>query len=147
DQAPGGASGETGVRIECYHVTDAAGDLRHTPIRSRAGTRRAPQQMIELLELPALALPSHPLLFARVPDPAAVEQHEALARVGPRAIAPVQARDALGRGGEELLILRPGLGGRVDPVGEKRKVEVAVWIGEEMDLEPIDLLLDLGLAR
>ena len=75
-----------------------------------------------------------------------MEQEEALAGAGRAAVALVEARDAVDGGREKPIILRHGLAGRVGPVGQEREVDVTVRIGEVVDLEPTDMLLDLGLA-
>ena len=152
DQPIDGAARQPRVGVERDHVADVG---RHPAQRARAtrgssrarGTRDerrvrcAPKQTIQLVELPALALPPHPHLLALVPDPPAVEEEE------PLAVAPVQARDALARRRERLVITRHPLRGRVRPVGEDREADVAVGIRQVVHLEPLDLLIDLRAAR
>ena len=135
------------VGVERDHVSDGGGHVGPpAPRREERRVVRAPQEVVQLVELPALALPSHPLAFRLIPDAPAMEQEEALAAVGRAAVAPVEARDPVDGGREEPIILRHGLGGRVGPVGQEREVDVTVRIGEVVDLEPTDMLLDLGLA-
>ena len=65
---------------------------------------RAPQQLVEFLELPALALPAHPFLFLRVPLAFAMEQEKALAAAGRRPVALIQFGDG-GDGGLQQFIV------------------------------------------
>ena len=147
DQTVDDASGQMRVGVEGDHVADGGGHVG--PPAARREERRVvrpPQEAVQLVELPALALPSHPLAFRLIPDAPAMEQEEALAAVGRATVAAVEARDPVDGGREEPIILRHGLGGRVGPVGQEREVDVTVRIGEVVDLETTDMLLDLGLA-
>jgi hypothetical protein len=56
------------------------GPWRRAARRDEARARRPPQQLVELVELPALALPSHPLVLARIPATRAVKEVESLLR-------------------------------------------------------------------
>ncbi len=148
DQAGRGAAGQTGVGVEGDHVADPRGHVGGPPVdRGERRVARAREQVVQLVELPALALPSHPLALARVPEPPAVEQEKARPRRGRGPVAGVEPRDAVAGGRQEPIVLRHRLGGRVDPIREEGEVEVTGRVGEEVDLEPSDLLLDLGFAR
>src|SRR4029453_18966012 len=104
------------------------------------------KEPVELLKLAALSFPSHPLAFAVIPAPFAMEQEESGARVESDMTC-VEPRDAFGRGREKSFIGRRALGRRIHPVREKSKVDGAIRIGEIVELETIDLLLDLVAAH
>ncbi len=65
---------------------------------------------------------------------------------GGRPVARVQARDARGRRREQRRVARDALRVGVGPVREQREVQLAVGVGEVVDLQPLDLLLE-RLAR
>ena len=103
------------------------------------GVGGAAQQAIEFLELAALALPPHPHLLARVPQPIAVEQEEARAVFGgePR----VQRLDALaGRGQHHFFAGYLRLVGVVE-VRQQRKVDVGIEVADGDDLEVFETVL------
>src|SRR5204862_3656965 len=104
------------------------------------------QEMVQLVELPALALPAHPLAFRLIPDTSPMQYEEALTGVGSTTVAAVEARHPVDRCREEPIIFRHGLGGRVAPVGQEGEVNVTVRTGEVVDFQAIDMLLDLGLV-
>ena len=148
DQAAGGVPRQTGIGIERDHVANGGGHDGRAPTRGHE--RRVvgpPEKPVELVEFPALALPPHPRALPLVPDSSAVEQEKALTAGGRGTVAPVEARDPLGRRGEEPIVVRHRLRGRVGPVGEEGEAEVAVRIGQEVDLQAIDVLFDLALVR
>ena len=99
------------------------------------------------MELAPLALPPHPLALRGVPDSPAMQQEESLRRRRSPRVRAVQAVDSLERRRQELVVARHRLGGRVGPVGEEREAQVAVRIGEVVDLEVARLLVDVGLGR
>jgi hypothetical protein len=147
DQTVHDASGQMRVGVEGDHVPDGGGHVGPpAPRREERRVVRPEQEAVQLLELPALALPSHPLAFRLIPDASTMEQEEALAPVGRATVTTVEARDPVDGGGEEPSILRHGLGRGVGPVGQEREVDVTVRIGEVVDLETPDMLLDLRLA-
>ena len=91
DQLPRRVARQAGVGVE----RDAVADLRQDgQVADLDGgrVRRAAQQAIELLDLAALALPSHPAAFLAIPLPGAVEEIEAVAV--PVAVARVERLDA-----------------------------------------------------
>ena len=74
DQAPRRFPRQARVGVECDHVTNARGckRSRHVGCHERR-VGGAAQEAVELPQLPALALPTHPDLLSLVPEAAAVE--------------------------------------------------------------------------
>ena len=95
------------------------------------------------MELPPLAFPPHPYAFALAPEPPAVEEEKSLALVCRPAVTQVQARDSLAGRGQDLLVARHALRGRVRPVGKEREADIAVRVREVVHFQSLDLLLDL----
>src|SRR5207245_7431520 len=95
---------------------------------------RSPQKIVQLLKLPPLALPPHPLTFALAPDAPAMQQEKPLGGT----VTSVEARDPLDRSREEPVIVRHRLRGRIGPVGQEGEVDRTVRIGEIMDLQAVD---------
>jgi hypothetical protein len=107
-----------------------------------------PQQRVQIGELAALALMAHPHAFLRIPAPRAVEQEEQVAcRPGGRRspylalsasmlAAAVQQRASLGQRG-----LR-----RVEQVGQQRRMQAGVAIGQEAHLQRLDQRIDARCA-
>src|SRR5919204_1475704 len=93
DEAIDGAARQASIGIERDHVADISRWL--ADVREEARVGRAAQQAIELVELPALALPSHPRVLGLIPQPAAVEEKEPLTAARRRTVTPVQAVDRL----------------------------------------------------
>src|SRR5262245_33248774 len=67
DQIPGRVARQPRVAVERDAVADLRQDAQLAHGDDEAGVGCAAQQAVELLDLPALAFPSHPQLFARVP--------------------------------------------------------------------------------
>src|SRR4051812_18411918 len=95
---------QPGVAVE----RDAIPDLRQNrPVADRqdeTGIGRAAEEPVELLDLAALALPSHPEALAFVPLAQAMEQEEAI-RIAVTVLR-VEGGDAVGRGSENLRVAR-----------------------------------------
>src|SRR5260370_22417312 len=69
-----------GVRREGDYVANAGRHRRGTAIDcDEAGVSRAADQWIQLMQLAALALPSHPLPFRRVPHSSPMKQEKSFA--------------------------------------------------------------------
>ena len=64
-----------------------------------------------------------------------------------RAVAPIQLRDAVGRGAQKLIVAGCRLGCGVRPVGQQGKAEVAVLTRQVVHLEAFDLLVDRRSRR
>ncbi len=131
------------VGVERDHVANAGGNQRGgIAVGDEARVGGAAQQAVQLVQLAALALPADPLAFALVPEPAPVQQQEAIA-VGGRRVPLIQPRDSSARGREQRVVAGLALGGGVRPVREQREADVAVRSRQVMHFESLDLLLDL----
>ena len=132
------------VGVERDDVADVAGgDRGATGCAQKRRIGRPAQQTIQLVQLPALALPPHPRLLPLVPDPPAVKNEEALAAARGRPMTAVQTVDRVARGGERLLVAGDAFLRRVGPVGQHGEAKIAVGVGEVVHLETLDLLVDL----
>src|SRR5439155_18780394 len=100
----------------------------------------ASQQALDLLDLAALALPSHPHALARVPLPDAVEEEEAVLVLG--GVAEVELLDAGASLLEEAGVVRHLGSGGVLEVAEDGEVDVGVHVAERLHLEVLDELPD-----
>ena len=136
DQLPRDVAGQAGVAVERQAVAHLRQHGQVADLHDVAGVARAAQQPVELLELPALALPAHEAPFLRVPLALPVEEVEA----GGLAVARVQRLDALARGRHDRRVARPLRLVRVHEVAEQREVEVRVEVADRLDLEVLDQL-------
>src|SRR6185437_13497382 len=108
----GGTARHAGIGVEGEDKTNARRRRGRTLARGQErGIGCAAQQAVELVQLAALAFPSHPAALARVPDAAAVEEQEARASAERDAVALIEARDAGAGGGQQDLIAGGGRGG------------------------------------
>ena len=98
------------------------------------------------MKLAALALPADPAPLTCIPDAAAMKQQKAIA-ARPRAVATVELGDALGGGGQQVLVAVHVFGRAVQPVGKKREMKVAFGACEVVDLQPLNLFLDRRAGR
>src|SRR5262245_17032652 len=148
DEAAGPAAWQAGVGIERDDVPDGVGDGWRVPARRYEGRiRRAAEKTVQLVQLPALALPTHPPTLALVPRALPMEQEEPFAATRGATMLVVEAGDARYRCGEEAIVTRHRPRRRIVSVGEEREVEIAVRVGEVVDLQALDLFPDLGFAR
>ena len=145
DQARDRVPGQSCIRIEGDHVAHVGGQRSAADFEKRR-LARAAQEMIELMQLAALAFPADPPSLRLVPAAAAMEQEEA-SGARDAGIARVELGDAVGGRGQQVGILRRRLGHRVGPVGQQREVDLPRRIGKVMNLEPPDLLVDRGAGR
>ena len=76
-----------------------------------------------------------------------MQQKEPLPATGRTPVPQVEVRDAVGERGKEILVAGHPLIGRVRPVREEGKVEMAFGIRKIVHLEPLELPFDVGLAR
>ena len=80
DQAAHRIAGQLGVGIQRDDEAHVARRCGGTAIRrDKVCACRASQQLVELVQLAALALPADPALLAGVPDAAAMQEHETVA--------------------------------------------------------------------
>ena len=99
---------------------------------------RAAQQLVQFLELAALAFPSHPAFLPVAPDAATMQQQEAVA-CRARAVKMVQPRDACRGKVEQRRVPRGVLAGGVRPVRKQREVELAFGRRQVVNLEALEL--------
>jgi hypothetical protein len=85
------------VAVQGDDVLDVGKDGRIAHVDRVTRIGRAAQQPVELLELAALAFPTHPRAFTRIPLPGAMEQVEQVAAL------PADARVELGDAGTRRL--------------------------------------------
>ena len=105
DEAPSGIARQLGIRVEHDHVARAPQrvDVAHLHREAVADTA---QQLVQIEQLAALALPSNPSLLARVVGAESVQQIERRVAVGP--VALVQFLDELLAETQDLVtLLRP----------------------------------------
>ena len=142
NQALDGAPRQPCVGVERDDVADSR---KAAPaVGRKVVSSRSAEQAVQLVELPALALPPHPRALALAPEAPAVEQEEPLAAVLGRTVASIQTRHALTRRRQRVLVTRHGLGRRVRPIGEQGEAKIAIGVREVVHLEPLDLLGDVG---
>ena len=130
-----------GVRVEGDAIADGRQNLQRSDLHRKARLLRAAQQTIELLDLPALALPAHPDLIALVPAALAVEQKEAAAFGGGAPL--VQRRDAVLGGPNEAGVVGSFAVRRVDAVAQNREMNARIGVRQRRDLQPFEQFLDL----
>ena len=95
------------------------------------------------MQLAALALPSHPHPFARIPEPPTVEHVEARTPVGRGTMTRVQPGYARANCREDLVVAGRRFRRGVDPVGDEREPHVAVGVREIVHFHLIDLIVDV----
>ena len=145
DHPLGRAARQARVGVERDHVAHAGGYRGRVTIRSdEADIRRAAQQPIQFVQLSALALPSHPHAFSRVPDALAMEQQKS--RAGrPRLVTLIQTRHSRLRSRQQIVVAGRRFVYRIDPIRQQREVQLAVRTRQIVHLEALDLLVDLGV--
>ena len=121
------------IGIECddeAHLTDGrdvADDRRERFLRAAA------QEAVELRELPALALPSHPHALLRIPAAGAMEQIERVLLL--RCIPRIERAHPLLRRREDRGVGLGDFRARIGEVTEHREVQVRFAIGEVLRFE------------
>src|SRR6185295_11080593 len=119
---------------ECPELPEVAhGDGERAPIG-------AEDELVELGQLSALALPAHPDSLGGIPLPVPVEQVEG--GLLPVAVARLELAHSSLRGGDDLRIARTGLRRRVGEVAENDELEVRAPVGQELHLEVLQRALD-----
>ena len=105
------------------------------------GSRGAQDEPVELDQLAAFALPSHPAPFARIPASPSMQQLERASAVG--AVSPVERGDAVDGAADQLVIRRQVLTIRVDQIGHQRELQLGIAVGEVADLQSFEQGIDL----
>ena len=140
DEPPHRAARHARIGVERDHVAHAWRSLAAGGVRRIGG---APQQAVELVELAALALPTHVDVLGSVESPLAPKDSKAITAARRPSVPKVKACDAGLRHGEDLGVIFELRLGSVQEVGQEREVKIAVVVGEEVHLEPLDQALDL----
>ena len=113
--------------------------------RSLAPPRRS---AVQVRELAALALVTHPYPLLRIPAARTVEEKEGVAgcallgRVRGRQVLCVQVVDSLPCEPQQGLVLGQRFGGRIPKIGQQAEMQMVVPIGEEPDLQRLDQAFD-----
>ena len=147
DQLPDSAAWQSRVGVERHHVAHIGRRRRRgPPSRQDAGRRRPAEQGVQLLELAALALPSHPPALGLVPHTPSMKQQEPRPAAGSLAVTLVELIDA-GRGGSEQFIVPDNLlGVGIEPVREQRETKIAFPIGQEVHFKSTNQGFDVVLV-
>ena len=128
-----------GIGVQRHDVDDV---LRQRRVQRHEGrVAVAAQQEVELVQFAALALPAHPALLRGIVETMAVQKMET-----GRAfawIARIEPGDLLAGEVEDLGVDRVDLGLAVRPIREQREVKLFGGVGEIMDLDIADVLLDI----
>ena len=145
DQLTRGVAGQTRVGVEREAVFDGRQERGVANFDRECRVARAAKKPVELLDLPAFALPSHPHVFARVPQASAMKQIKTVRVVRTEAL--VEHRHTSSRGLEQLHVVRHVRGRRVREVAQNREVNISIEIGERKNLNVIGERVNLVQAR
>ncbi len=141
DQFACGVAGEPRVRIERQAIAHRWKKLECADLHVEARVFRSTQQVVELFDLAALALPAHPDLIVRVPQAFAMEEEEtALAAVRE---ALVQRRDSGCRGLEDGGVVGHLALPRVLEVAEDGEMQPRIAVGQGRHFEALEQFFDL----
>jgi hypothetical protein len=133
DEEGRGVRGEHRVGVERDDVAHLPHQLELADYDGEGSSVAVAQELVELGQLAALALPPHPHALLRIPEPRPVEEVERILRAA--GVAGVERANALDRRLDDGVVLRPRLGGGVGEVAEDGEVEVRFAVGEELHLE------------
>src|SRR2546423_4846220 len=115
-----------GVGVQVDDVLNELEPARITDDRAERITCTAAEKPVELCELPAFSLPSHPDVLLGIPKSRPMEQKKDILAGVP--VLRVQALDTRGGGGENLVVSRPVLGWRIRKVAEDRELQIRISI-------------------
>src|ERR1700676_4178865 len=77
DQTGGGVTRQTSIRVQGDDIPDIRDCFRGLSARMyECGFRRTSQEQVQLMQLPALALPPHPFSLGFIPYAPAIEQEK-----------------------------------------------------------------------
>ena len=144
DQPADRLARHAGVRIERDDVADVARQrpAPGRPIGDEAGVAAPRRSRLSSCELAALPLPAHPLLLATRSIAGGDGEAGSASPPVPASVAPVEPGDpGLGAGEQRVVVHRP-LGDGIGPVAEERVGDVALLVGEIVNLDALDQLLD-----
>ena len=137
DELARGIARQPGIRVEREAVPYLGQDRQVANLHGERRVRGAPEELVELLDLAALALPAHPPALALVPLAQAMEEEEPIV-----AVALVERLDAGARGLEDRCIGRDGLRVRIAKVAEHGEMHARVGVAERLHLEVLEKFLD-----
>src|ERR1700685_3544514 len=142
NKTSGSTAWQTRVCIERNDVSHSRNRFRRVSFDScKGGTRRPAKKLIEFMQFSALAFPSHPFLFAFVPQALTVEEKKPVTAARWRTVACVQVCDALDSSGHQGFIARQTHA----QAGQQREAHVPGWVSQMVNFEPLDLFFDSRL--
>ncbi len=148
DELRGRSSRQARVGVERDHEADVRRDRRlSSGFIDERRVRGAPEETVQLMELAALSLPAHPRPLGRIPDTPSVEEQEPRPTVGGGGVSPVELGDPDDRGVPNGIVGGRLFRRRVREVRDEGEANVAVSVRQEVHLELLDLLGDVGHAR
>jgi hypothetical protein len=109
-------AGQPSIGIERDHIPHVGRRGRRRASGHDAGRQRPTQERVQLVQLAALPLPTHPAALGLVPRPASVEEQEPRVTIGGLPVALVQPVDPGGGRRKDLVVARNALGRGVEPV-------------------------------
>jgi len=128
DELSCGVARQGGIGVKGDDVADRGGVGRLTDDGRKGIARTAAEILVELLELAALALVSHPAFFMRIPEARAMEEMEN-GRTAPT-VAGIELRDALARKSEQRGIAVERFRCGIGKIGEQGKGEIAIAVAD-----------------
>ena len=133
------------IGIQGDHVLHARQDRGITDDESEAITGPSAQKPIQIRKLAALSLVSHPDPVLRIPSSRAMKQEEGIAVRTPVLLVKV-LNSLLGQPQQRPVLRQRFLDG-VANISEQSKVEVVIPIRQKADLQCLDQILDISVAR
>ncbi len=152
DQLPRRIARQLRVRVQGDHIPHVTQGRRVTDHERKAVLGAAPagaaQQGVQVRQLAALALVTHPAAFPRIPPSRTVEQEEPVAArlIAVGRVFLVQRRNPLLGQLQQCCVLRKCFLVRVHKIGQQAEVQVLVAIGQKPHFQRFDQLLDAGRA-
>ena len=142
DQPADRAARKASIGVERDDVANVLNGMNVLPgnIDERSAGRAA-QQAVEFLKFSALAFPAHPLPFLLVPLAFAMKKKKAWAAAGRGSVALIQFGDGSHGGFEQLFVAGGGFGVGIGPVGQQSESQIAVGIGQVVNLQVVDIRL------
>jgi len=136
DEPLEGPAWQAGVGVEGHHEADPAQALVLASVQRERRRGIAPQQAVEVFELPALALPGHPAPLRGVVKPRAVEHVEG-ARVF-ACIAPIESRHAADQRIDDDVVPGHVLSGCIMKVREEDELDFSFGVAQVVSSELLE---------
>ena len=135
DEIAGHSDRHACVGIQREHIAHIRRRSRRAPARrDERGGALAEQQVVQLRELAALALPAHEAMFLLVPLPATMEQIEARFVCRRSLVCRIQCGDGVRGHREQRSIVIQGRCRRIDTVGKQGETQLGIRIGQRVNL-------------